>query len=228
MLELPPTKSAFAYEELRRLILDGELDPGERLYLRPLAERLGVSVQPVRDALRLLERDGLVTSASHRGATVTPISRSSILDLIGIRMWLEVLAVREAAPRHTAATLQRVQAALAEADAQAAAGDPHAFSAANRAFHAALEAPAPAALRELIEATWQRVWEARRRTSLFAIAPASTAGAQREHRRLARAVAAGDAEAAAQAMERHRATTLAAWRAALARAGAGDSEGGGP
>jgi DNA-binding GntR family transcriptional regulator len=222
MLEVPPTKSAFAYRELRRRILDGELEPGERLLLRPLAERLGVSVQPVRDALRLLERDGLVTSASHRGATVTPISRSAILDLIGIRMWLEVLAVREAAPRHTAATLERVQAALADADARAAAGDPLGFSEANRAFHAALEAPAPAPLRELIDATWERVWEARRRTSLFAISPASTGGAQREHRRLARAVAAGDADAAAAAMEHHRATTLAGWRAALARAGAED------
>jgi DNA-binding GntR family transcriptional regulator len=217
MADVPPTKGAFAYAELRRQILDGELQPGARLYLRPLAERLGLSVQPVRDALRLLERDGLVTSASHRGATVTPISRDSILDLIGVRMWLEVLAVREAAPRHTAATRERVQAALAEADTRAEADDPLGFSRANRAFHEALEAPASAPLRELIASTWERVWEARRRTSLFAIAPGSTADAQREHRRLARAVGSGDADAAAAAMERHRATTLAAWRGALAR-----------
>jgi DNA-binding GntR family transcriptional regulator len=226
MIEIPPTKGAFAYTELRRQILDGELVPGERLYLRALADRLGVSVQPVRDALRLLERDGLVASASHRGATVTPISRDSILDLIGVRMWLEILAVREAAPRHTTATLERVQDALADADAWAERDDPLGFSRANRAFHEAVEAPASAPLRELIESTWERVWEARRRTSLFAIAPGSAAQAQREHRRLARAVASGDGEAALTAMERHRGSTLAAWRVALARAGSGGPGGG--
>jgi len=56
------TKTDYAYTELRRRILDGELAPGERLLLRQLAEELGISVMPVRDAIRLLERDGLVTS----------------------------------------------------------------------------------------------------------------------------------------------------------------------
>jgi DNA-binding transcriptional MocR family regulator len=59
----PPflTKSEYAYAELRRRILDGQLPPGARLLLRPLASELGVSVMPIRDAIRLLERLGDAT-----------------------------------------------------------------------------------------------------------------------------------------------------------------------
>ena len=91
-------KSEYAYKALRQRILDGVLRPGERLLLRPLAEELGLSVMPVRDAVRLLEGDGLVRVESHRGATVTPIEAETVVALIGIRMWLEVLAINDAAP----------------------------------------------------------------------------------------------------------------------------------
>ena len=91
----PLTKSDYAYQALRRQILDGELAPGERLLLRTLAEVLGLSVMPVRDALRLLERDGLVQTERHRGAIVTPVAVDTVIRLIGIRMWLEALAIPE-------------------------------------------------------------------------------------------------------------------------------------
>ena len=209
----PPflTKSEYAYAELRRRILDGRLPAGARLLLRPLADELGVSVMPIRDAIRLLERDGLVTVNSHRSATVTEIARDAVVESVGVRMWLEVLAVREATPHHTAATLAAAERALADAERTAASGKALEYARANRAFHNALEAPASESLRALIDELWDRMWQARRSLSLFVLDPGRIDGAQDEHRELYEAVARGDAEAATAAMAEHRERSLAAW-----------------
>jgi len=209
------TKTDYAYWELRRQILDGDLQPGERLLLRQLADKLGLSVMPIRDALRMLERDGLVDSQTHRGATVTQISGETILDTISIRMWLEVLAVREAVPLHTAETLAAVDVALAEAERALGTGSPLEYARANRELHEAIEAPANRALREMIDEIWERLWQSRRRMSLFSLVPGIAREAQGEHAGLVAAVRAGDADAAGAAMEHHRESTLAGWRTAL-------------
>jgi DNA-binding GntR family transcriptional regulator len=215
--EQPPflTKRDYAHVELRRRILDGALAPGTRLLLRPIAEELGVSVMPVRDAIRLLERDGLVTVENHRGATVTQIPRETVVESVGIRMWLEVLAVREATPSHTAQTLATAERALGEAEGAAASGQPLAYAHANRAVHRALEAAAADPLRQLIEELWDRFWQVRRSMSLFVIAPQRIAAAESEHREIFEAIRSGDAEAAARAMAVHRDNSLAAWETAL-------------
>ncbi len=209
------TKSEYAYHELRRRILDAKLAPGERLLLRPLAEELGLSVMPVRDALRMLEGDGLVTLESHRGATVTEIPRDEILQIIGMRMWMEILAVREATPRHTAASMKRVEKLLADAEEAMRAGDGRAYTRVNRSLHEAIEAPAPESIRQLVRDLWERLWQTRRRTALFETLPHRIPEAQREHRAMVDAIRAGDADAAGAAMERHRISTLAAWDEAL-------------
>ncbi len=210
------TKTDYAYAQLRRRILDGDLAPGERLLLRRLAADLGTSVMPVRDAIRLLERDGLVTTESHRGATVTTISRDAIIDAISIRMWLEVLAVREATLLHTDETIAVAARALLEAERAAATRQGLEYTHANRAVHEALEAPATPAVRQLIDETWDRLWQVRRRMSLFVLSADRIAGAEVEHRDLFEAVRRRDADAAADAMARHRESTLAAWDAVLA------------
>jgi DNA-binding GntR family transcriptional regulator len=210
------TKSEYAYHELRRRILDGEFRPGQRLLLRPVADELGLSVMPVRDAMRMLERDGLVTTQSHRGATVTPLSSSLIADAISIRMWLEVLAVRQAVPRHTPESCDEIRTLYTEADRVLDEGDGLAYAGANRRLHEAIERPASEALRTMITDTWERLWQARRRMSLFSVLPDSRASAQLEHRELVAAVEAGDVAGAGAVMERHRESTLVAWEAALA------------
>ncbi len=211
------TKSTYAYQELRRMILEGGLEPGTRLLLRNLAEQLGLSIQPIRDAIKMLERDGLVDTESHRGATVTQISVDAVIELIGVRLWLEILAVREAVPGHTDASLAEVREAMAAAEqVMETEGDGLAYSQANRRLHEAIEAPAPPHLVELITDLWEQLWRARRRMSLFSLAPTSARSAQREHRALVAAVARRDAEAAAEVMTHHRESTLEAWRKALA------------
>ena len=211
----PLTKSEFAYQELRRRIVNAKLAPGTRLLLRPLAEELGLSVMPVRDALRMLEADGLVTLESHRGATVTEIPREEVLQIIGMRMWLEILAVREAVPLHTPASLKRVEKFQADAERAMEARDARGYTRANRALHEAMEAPAPEPIRELVRDLWERLWQTRRRTALFEVLPDRIPEAQREHRAVVEAIRKGDAAAAGAAMERHRESTLDAWVEAL-------------
>jgi DNA-binding GntR family transcriptional regulator len=210
----PLTRSEWAYQTLRQRILDGELEPGERLLLRPLAEQLGLSVMPVRDAVRLLERDGLVQVESYRGAIVTPIAAETVVELVGVRMWLEALAMREAAPLHDAESLALVHQRLDECEALVD-GEPLAFSRANRALHVAMAAPAPRELNTMIQDTWDRGWQARRHGILYGLVPERSRAAQPEHRAIVAALDRHDAEGACAAMLAHREGSLAAWRRGL-------------
>jgi DNA-binding GntR family transcriptional regulator len=212
------TKSEFAYEELRRRILDDQIAPGERLLLRPLADQLGLSVMPVRDALRMLEGDGLVTLQSHRGATVTEIPKDAVLQIISMRMWLEVLAVKEAAVLHTDTTMAAVERVLADAAKAVKSGNGLAYTRANRRLHEAMEAPAPEPIKALVRDLWERLWQTRRRVALFVKVPERIPEAQREHEAIVAALRKRDPEAAGAAMERHRLSTLAAWEQALSDA----------
>jgi DNA-binding GntR family transcriptional regulator len=172
----------------------------------------------VREALRMLQRDGLIEFESHRGATVVAISREEVLEGISVRMWLEVLAVREATPRHTERTLAAAREVLDRVQAALERGDAAAFSRANRELHETLEAPAGPLLTATVGDLWNRVWQARRSLSLFLLRPDQMSTAQAEHRALVDAVAAGEAERAGRVMEAHRASSLEAWRDALANA----------
>src|SRR5215813_15457812 len=95
------TKQQFVYRTLRDAIIRCELVPGERLVIDDLAQRLGVSIIPVREALRLLQSEGLVVNVPHVGATVAPISHDSILEVFTVLEGLELVATRAAAERAT-------------------------------------------------------------------------------------------------------------------------------
>jgi DNA-binding GntR family transcriptional regulator len=211
------TKAEYAYTELRRRIIQGEMAGGTRLRLRALAGELRLSEMPIREALRLLQRDGLIRFESHRGATVMPVSIEQVMERLSIRTWLEVLAAEQAVPLHTAGSLALARSALARAAAAVAEGDWMRFTAENRRFHELVEAPADQLLRETIAAEWDKVWQARRQSSLFAILPQRMAQAQREHEGILAALAERSCEHVVEAMTRHRDHTLAAWREAVSR-----------
>ncbi len=84
------------FVRLRRQILKGELKPGERLMEISLANRLGVSRTPIREAIRKLEHEGLVEMLPRRGAHVAGITRQELRDVLEVRKTLEVLAIRKA------------------------------------------------------------------------------------------------------------------------------------
>src|SRR5580765_1353547 len=209
------TKREYAYVELRDLIVKGELAPGTRLSLRPLADRLGLSVMPVRDALRSLELEGLVEMSDHRGAFVAQISKDEVLECVSLRMWLEVYAVMESARLREASSLSGSKAALADGRKALKKNDGQAFTASNRRFHEAIESPVSAMCSSMINDLWNRLWQVRRQYSLFTLLPERMEQAQNEHEQILAAVEAGDVATAKAAAEHHRLATLDAWRIGL-------------
>jgi DNA-binding GntR family transcriptional regulator len=99
-------------ETLRDEIVRGDLIPGQYLRLEEIAGRFDVSTMPVREALRDLEAEGLVTIFPHRGAIVTRLSADELQDIYDIRMVLEEMATRFAVPLMTEATLDELTSLL--------------------------------------------------------------------------------------------------------------------
>lgn len=94
------------FNTLRQAILRGELKPGERLMEIALSQRLGVSRTPVREAIRMLEQEGLVIMIPRKGAQVAEISEKDLKDVLEVRLGLEELAVRIACQRITEEELE--------------------------------------------------------------------------------------------------------------------------
>ena len=93
------------FNTLRNAILTGELSPGERLMEIKLAEKLGVSRTPIREAIRKLELEGLVVNTPRKGAEVANISAEDLRDVLEVRRSLEVLAISLACEKMTEETL---------------------------------------------------------------------------------------------------------------------------
>lgn len=127
---------------LRERILSGELHGGSLLRQEALAGEYGVSRIPVREALRLLEGEGLVQLQLHRGALVTAHSPEQIGELFDLRALLERDLVERAVPRATPDDVARSEELLRRVEAAYAEGDVHARGALNTEFHRSLYLPA--------------------------------------------------------------------------------------
>jgi DNA-binding GntR family transcriptional regulator len=121
--EASVTNAARVQEELREAILAGSLPPGARLRAEPLAERLRTSRTPVREALILLAREGLVDIEPRRGAIVRAFDAADLADLYDVRALIEPHAARRAATRIGRDDLARLNAICDEAEARGAADD---------------------------------------------------------------------------------------------------------
>lgn len=102
------------FRTLRQAILHGELKPGERLMEIHLAERLGVSRTPIREAIRKLELEGLVVMIPRRGAVVASITEKDLKDVLEVRRTLELLACEVACERITPELLEELKGAKEE------------------------------------------------------------------------------------------------------------------
>lgn len=140
---------------LRAAILSGALAAGTQIRQEHVAAEYGVSHIPVREALRRLEAEGLVTIHANRGAFVSRLDAADARDIGDMRAALEMLAVRLSVPRAGPDDLAAAEAAIAAGDASA---DLAQWSAANWAFHRALYAPcARPRLIAAIETLWRNV-----------------------------------------------------------------------
>lgn len=121
-------------------ILDGRLRPGERIVETQIAQELGISQGPVREALRDLDIFGFVTCEPFRGARVRALSHADLVSIYPIRAALEGVAAHAAARRTDAAFAAHLMTLLAELRRLAAADDRAAYMAADNALHAAIVA----------------------------------------------------------------------------------------
>ncbi|MEU0911182.1 GntR family transcriptional regulator [Streptomyces althioticus] len=135
---LPRTAEAAALVELRDAIVRGDLAPGAPIRQSAAAEQLGLSVIPVREALKTLAGEGIVTYVPQRGYTVTELSPAGVQGLFRVRELLEAEAEQCAAARLREQDVAAMRAALTEQSAAVDAGDVLAVITANRRFHFAL------------------------------------------------------------------------------------------
>ncbi|MEV5876319.1 GntR family transcriptional regulator [Streptomyces sp. NPDC052101] len=135
---LPRTAEAVALAELRDAIVRGDLAPGTQIRQTAAAEELGLSVIPVREALKTLAGEGIVTYVPQRGYTVTELTPRSVDGIFRIRELLESEAEANAAARLRPEDITAMRAAVDAQRAATAAADAPGVIAANRSFHFAL------------------------------------------------------------------------------------------
>lgn len=112
---VPSRQSAdYVYRRVRDAILDAELRPGETMSQVVLADELGVSRTPLREALRMLQGEGLVEARPNRRVRVAPISVGDLEELYAVRVALEAQALRLAVPRMTPEHIARLEGSIAE------------------------------------------------------------------------------------------------------------------
>lgn len=198
------------YDELRRNIITGVYREGEKLPEARVAAMLGSSRLPVREALALLEFDGIVSALPRRSAVVRSWDRTAVEELFDVRIGLEPLAARLAAARiaqgHDSAPLR---VALREAQAATDSRDPLRIAETNARLHGAIvELSGNSLLTQLM-----RTILARMAWLFFLTAERNTEEQRDEHRHLIEAISSGDERLAEYAMLSHteagRAPTLA-------------------
>jgi len=203
--------SRIVSEQIRGRILDGTLKPGERLVEDRLSAELGVSRVPVREALRGLSAEGLVTLLPRRGATVVEVTPADVAELVEVRALLEGLNARLAAQRHDPEIVALLEETLARGNEAARTGTAEELARLNTEFHERLaEASRNSVLSDVMRGL-------RERTSIaFAINGRTRAREDwQEHAGVLAAVIAGDAELAALLAMRHVQNAAAAFAASM-------------
>jgi DNA-binding GntR family transcriptional regulator len=185
--------------ELQEAILTRRLKPGERLVEGRIAMDLGVSRNPVREAIRALASEGLVKISDRRGAFVASMTEQEARETIEIRALLEGHNARLAARRQDTLTLKRIEAVLERGSAAVAAGRFNQLSGLNQQFHEELAA---AGKNKILGDLLKRLRE--RTAMLFSPTnPARQARLWEEHAAILRAILKGDEQKAATLAANH-------------------------
>ena len=202
-LQRPVPLRQSVYDALIDLIVGGELPPGQHMVETDLARQLGVSRQPIREALHRMEAEGWVDLRPSQGAFVHVPTDSEVDELLDVRALLEAETARLAAgrmgsdPQARPAQLARLREICRKGEAAAEAGEFGAAVTANNAFHAEIAViGGNATLAELADIVGRRVqWYYRM------VAPARGHGSWTEHAEIIEAIGAGDPDRA-QALAR--------------------------
>ncbi|WP_218040521.1 GntR family transcriptional regulator [Actinomadura sp. WMMB 499] len=209
-----PTAQQHAVGALRALIVSGELRPGQRVNQEDVAARVGLSVAPVREALRVLAQEGQLTYRPRRGYFVTELQYEDLSEIYELRRILEERAARHALPMLDDSALRRIDEAARTCAEAAAAGDVAAELSANRVFHfAVMEAPGQPHVLRLIRLLWDSTEVYR---AMYYNLPEERAASVDAHDRIIAAVRAGDADRLVRELDDHRERALDVLRAVLA------------
>jgi DNA-binding GntR family transcriptional regulator len=204
------TKSDLAYTRVRGLILSGELAPGAVLPQAALAQTIGISTTPLREALRRLKQEGLVELDAHRDARVRPLDADEARDLLELRGSLEPLAASLAALRRTDDELADIRAALDGLEGLSSRPSASELES-HRRFHAAIHrASHNALLVEILDGLWVKTDRYRRHGLEAGRSEEERDSRATEHRLLFEAVRDNDPDAAAELMRRHVEASLGA------------------
>jgi DNA-binding GntR family transcriptional regulator len=203
-MTLTLTKQQAIYDRLKEQILKGKLKPGQRLIIDDIARELGLSIIPVREALRTLQSERLVENRPHVGATVTALTPQNVEEIFTVLEGMESVAVRRIAGHLTPAQDAALLKLIAQMDIAEKANATEKWSALNMEFHLALsEATGMPWLKEITEralSNWDRI---RRHFFREGGGAHRFAEAQREHHAILKALRKGDADEAERIIRQH-------------------------
>ena len=189
-------------DALRTAILDGSYLPGERIRQEDIAARSGASRIPVREALRLLQAEGLVTLVANSGAWVAKLTLAECAELYRIRERLEPLLLRASLPGLDGAALDRMSGLAG--DMERAGGDVDAFLRADREFHlSSYAAAAPGETAKIIGKMWNSTQHYRREFTKIAARRAGLNVTHLEHRLLVDCLRRSDPDDAERVLVMH-------------------------
>jgi DNA-binding GntR family transcriptional regulator len=198
---LPKKAGAAAIELLREAIVDGRLAPGQRLKEEEIAQELGISRTPVREALLVLQSEGLVEAPPNRGARVREFAAGDLDELYQLRALVEGYAARRAAARISAEELRTLEESCERFDALRAEDDLIDLVKENLFFHSTiLEAAGSEQLRRWAREVVEIPLVYR---SYFWYSPEQKLVSEHYHKQIANALASGDGERAEMIMKEH-------------------------
>lgn len=197
----PPAAADRVYAHVKQGVLDRRYEGGMLLTEGELAEAVGVSRTPVREALLRLEVEGLIRLYPKKGALVLPVSAQEITDVVETRLLVEEHAVRRCVPA-SEALLQRLEELLDEQRGHAAAGDLAALAGADRCFHAEIvKSTGNEILTRLYDQLRDR--QLRMGVAVMHARPDRVTANITEHSEILEALRSGDSDAAAAAVHGH-------------------------
>jgi DNA-binding GntR family transcriptional regulator len=197
-----------AYDAVRSAVLERRLLPGERVTVRPFAERLGISPTPVKAALAVLEREGFLVARKHSGYFVAELTVADMRDIYELRSAIDALAARDVARRRPAELLARLGELLEGQREALEAGDVETYAELDREFHASIWQGS--ANRRLTSVADLLGAQLRLGHNLTIAVPGRPQAGLEEHGEIMEALLSGDTAAAEQATRRHVAQVIRA------------------
>jgi DNA-binding GntR family transcriptional regulator len=197
------TKQQAIYQHLKGQIMEGKLPPGQRLIIDEIADGLGLSIIPVREALQLLQSERLVEIRPHAGATVSAITHENIEEVFTILEGMEAVTVRRLAKSFSTGLAAKLASLIKQMDVTEKKSESEKWSALNMEFHLAMsEATGMPWLHEIttrVLGNWDRI----RRHFFREGSEHRFAEAQKEHHAILKALEKGDADQAEQLARQH-------------------------